>query len=318
MKTVCILGGGGFVGSHLSARLAEKHYAVRVVSRHPERRRGLRVLPSVTVCQADLFNASELNKALKGCDAVINLVGILNESGRNGSGFEQAHVGVPRRIVDACYSNNIKRVLHMSALNADEKQGGSYYLRSKGAGENLLHGAEKLQVSSFRPSLIFGQGDGFFNAVSLQLRLSPCCLPLPCAEARFAPVWVGDVVEVMLRSLEDPDTVGKRYDLCGPRVYTLRALVEYCAAAMGLKRRVIPLPGGVSRILGGIMDYLPLKPFSSDNYRSLQNDSICKEDGFSYFGISPHSLESIAPKYLGSVNPRSVYHGFRRDAGREA
>ena len=217
---ISILGGTGFVGRHLAAALAAEGRRLRIVSRDPERHRGLRVLPGVELLLGDVHDPGTLRQVLEGCDAAINLVGILNERHR-GRDFRAVHVELPRKLVEACREIGIRRVLHMSALHADPARGSSAYLRSKGEGEDLIHLAvgEGLRVTSFRPSVIFGPDDRFVNRFAGLLRRAPGVFPLACPDARFAPVCVGDVVEAFRRCLDARASYGARYELCGPREY---------------------------------------------------------------------------------------------------
>lgn len=316
MSRVCILGGTGFVGQYLVRRLVEEGYQVRALTRHRERHRDLLVLPSLTLVQADIHDAAVLAKQFADCDAVINLVGILNERGKDGSGFHRVHVETPRKIVEACRASGIKRLLHMSALNADARSGRSHYLRSKGEGEDRVHAAEGLLVTSFRPSVVFGPGDSFFNRFAKLLKISPGVFPLACPEARFAPVYVGDVAQAYTQALNQTATFGQRYDLCGPQVYTLKQLVEYTARVTGRKRRVIGLSDALSRLQARVLEWLPGKPFSFDNYQSLQIDSVCQGEFPAVFGITPTPIEAVVPSYLAPHGPRARYRDYRRSAGR--
>lgn len=295
--TICILGGSGFVGHHLCARLTEEGHQLRVITRRREPHRDMLVLPTLELKECNVYDLDALKQAMVGCDVVINLVGTLNEKGHNGSGFRRAHVELPQKVIEACRANNIHRLLHMSALGADADHGRSFYQRTKGEGERLVHDSG-LTVTTFRPSVMFGQHDSFFNRFAKLLKLSPGIFPLACAEAKFAPAFVGDVVEAYTRALSNPATYGKGYELCGPRVYTLRQLVEYTARQLGLKRLIIPLPDWMSRLQANLLEYFPGKPFSRDNYLSMQVDNICSGDFPAEFGIIPHSLESEVPKYL--------------------
>jgi uncharacterized protein YbjT (DUF2867 family) len=318
-KTLTIVGGSGFVGSHLINRLTKENYRVRVLTRQRERHRHLLVIPTLELLEGDPHAPQVLTRHLAGSDAVINLVGILNERGDDGSGFQAAHVELPCKIVEACKTNGIGRLLHMSALNADAREGPSHYLKTKGEGENRVHEAAKegLHVTSFRPSVIFGPGDGLFNRFALLLKIAPFFFPLACPRARFAPIYVGDVVEAFRRSLNDSATHGRRYDLCGPHEYTLIDLVEYTAKQLGLKRRIIPLNDKWSLTQAQLLERFPGKPFSLDNYRSLQVDSICKgENGLAALGITPTSIEATVPGYLGKQSQRARYSLFRRLARR--
>jgi len=310
---ICVLGGTGFVGKHLVNRLAGEGHQVCVITRHRERHRDLLVLPSVEVVQGDIHNDSVLKKYFAGQDVIINLVGILNETGHNGKGFQKAHVQLAQKVVQACEASGVSRVLHMSALNATAKKKISHYLLSKGQAEDLVHIIDTLRVTSIRPSVIFGPGDSFFNRFYQLLRLTPV-MPLACPDARFAPVYVGDVVEAFLYCLHNVSTVGQRYDLCGPKVYSLRQLVEFVAGFYPAKRTIVGLPLILSKLQAYIMEYMPGKPFSCDNFQTLQVDSVCKAPFPEIFGISPRSIEEVVPQYLTRRGQRDHYATYRRQA----
>lgn len=301
MKTrnLCVLGGTGFVGRQLLNQLTPGGHRIKVLTRRRERHRDLRVLPTVELLEADVHDLATLREAFRGCDAVINLVGILNEAGQ---GFAAMHVELPRKIAQACKETGVRRVLQMSALHADAANGSSHYLRTKGAGEDLMHAAaaDGLQVTSFRPSVIFGPRDSFINRFAGLLRLAPYLFPLACPDSRFAPVYVGDVARAFIVALENGATIGNRYDLCGPRVYTLREIVELTARQFGLRRKIVGLNDGLSRLQARLFEFVPDRPFTLDNYRSLQVDSVCRNDsGLLRLGITPISLEAILPRYPG-------------------
>jgi len=314
---ICILGGAGFVGRHLSARLVRDGHRVRVLTRRSAPHRDLLVLPTLELVECNVHDEEALHNALTGCDVVINLIGILNEKRHNGRGFCRAHVELAHKVVVACQDNGITRLLHMSALNADADKGSSYYLRSKGEAENLVHMAKKLNVTSFRPSVIFGPDDSFLNRFAGLLKRIPVIFPLACAEARFAPIYVGDVVECYIRAIDKRTTWGQRYDLCGPRSYTLQQLVSYTARQLGLRRRIIALPGWASWLQAFFMEFIPGKPFSRDNLNSMRTDSICSGDFPSVFGITPRSIESEVPTYLKNGGMRGLYPVFRSRARRD-
>jgi NADH dehydrogenase len=316
ITTICILGGTGFAGHHLIRQLTASGYQLRVLTRRRERHRDLLVLPNLALVEADIHDVRVLTDQFTGCDAVINLVGILNEKGRHGSGFRRAHVELPQKILEACLATGITRLLHMSALNANANQGRSHYLRSKGEGEDLSHSMPGLYVTSFRPSVMFGPGDSFFKRFAALLKFSPLFFPLACPEARFAPVYVDDVVKAFDRSLKEADTFGQRYDLCGPRIYTLKQLIEYTAHIIGVRRKIIGLSDTLSRLQARIFGWLPGKPFSLDNYNSLQTDSICHGEFPALFNIIPTPLEAVVPSYLAPGNQRLRYDDYRRSAGR--
>lgn len=316
VQTVCVLGGSGFVGHALVAQLANSGRKVRVLTRYRERCRELGVQSDVELCQLDSFDKPTLTASFRGCDAVINLVGILNEDGSQR--FTALHAQLPATVAAACVEAEVPRLLQMSALNADAASGASDYLRSKGQGEDAAHAAAEhgVAVTSFRPSVIFGVGDSFFGRFATLLKLAPV-LPLACPNARFQPVYVEDVAAAFVAALDDPRSFGQRLDLGGPRTYTLKELVEYIAGVMGLKRLVIGLPDGLSRLQAALFEKLPGKPFTMDNYRSLQVDSVVSgSDGFALFGITPYSVEAIVPRAMKGRTARRDYDGFRYLAGR--
>lgn len=318
MKTgiVCLIGGSGFVGRHLAARLSSDGWQIRIPTRHPERQRDLGLLPGVQVSAADVYDPRRLRELCRDCTAVINLVGILNERGHDGRGFHHAHVELTEKILGACREESVPRLLHMSALNADARETRSHYLRTKGIAEDLAHAAATpdLLVTSLQPSVIFGPGDSFFNRFGALLKILPVAFPLACPEAQFAPVFVGDVAAAFIKALGTPATAGQRYALCGPKRYSLRQLVEYTAVTLGLRRRIIGLSPSLSSLQSRLFEYLPGKPFSRDNYWSLQKPSLCTAPFPAIFGITPSSIEAIVPGYLAHRTDRSRYDGYRKMA----
>ncbi|MCW9004601.1 MAG: complex I NDUFA9 subunit family protein, partial [Gammaproteobacteria bacterium] len=211
IKQICILGGSGFVGTYIASRLAADGYQVKILTRNRERCKHLLVLPGLKIVTTDIQQQEHLETHFKDVDAVINLIGILNEKGHQGKGFRAVHLELPRKILNACQQTKVQRILHMSALNADASSSPSHYLRSKGEGENHLHAfAGKIQVTSFRPSVIFGPGDSFLNRFAQILKTTPVFLPLACPDSRFSPVYVGDVASSFINALTDKTTYGKK------------------------------------------------------------------------------------------------------------
>ncbi|MCB1776013.1 MAG: complex I NDUFA9 subunit family protein [Candidatus Competibacteraceae bacterium] len=289
-KKICVFGGSGFVGRHLAARLVNRGYKLRAPTRHPQRHRELELLPGLELVSGDIHDPQSLQEQLAGCDAVINLVGILHEY--SGQSFRKVHVELPAKIIDACRATGIKRLLHMSALHADAAKGPSQYLFTKGEGEQQVLAASDLAVTVLKPSIIFGPDDNFYNQFAGMLKLSPV-LPLACPNSRFAPVYVDDVARAFETALENDATIGQSYELCGPRVYTLKEIVEDIARMLGKKRRVIGLSDSLAQLQAKIFGMLPVKIFTMDNYLSLQVDSVCSCNGLEALGITPHSVEGI-------------------------
>ncbi len=321
-ENILVIGGGGFIGRQLVAALAAEGLRVTVPTRRAERAKPLILLPSVTVVQARVRERDDLARFVRGHDAVINLVGVLHsrrgrrdERGPNdyGPDFAQAHVELPQAIVAACRAAGVRRLLHMSALGA-APDAPSEYLRSKGIGEQVALAAEDLDVTVFRPSVVFGPEDGFLNLFARLSRFFPV-LPVACPEARFQPVYVGDVARAFVAALGRGDARGASYDLCGPRRYSLRELVRCVCAITGRRRLVLGLPDALARAQAAMFELLPGTPLlSRDNLRSMSVPSVC--DATFPFGIEPQTLEALAPLWLappGSLDRRAM---LRERAGR--
>ena len=316
-QRVCILGGSGFVGRHLANRLHDHHIHARVPTRRRERAKQILVVPGLELMQADIFDPASLDRLFGEVDAVINLVGILNEKGFDGSGFHRAHVELTDKVLDACRRTGVQRLLHMSALGADADNGPSYYQRTKGEAERrVLAAGDDLAVTVFRPSVVFGPEDKFFNQFATLLKLSPGVFPLPTPKARFAPVYVGDVADAFIRTLHDHRTHGQAYDLCGPETATLEELVRYTARQAGLRRAVWPSSDGLSRLQARVLQRVPGKPYSMDNYLSATVDNVCECNHLPQLGIHPTAMDAIVPGYLANKTERARYNQFRQTARR--
>jgi uncharacterized protein YbjT (DUF2867 family) len=320
-SNVVVLGGSGFIGRHLVAALAAEAVKVLVPTRRRERAKHLILLPTVDVVDADILAPGVLERLVRGRDAVINLVGVLHsrrgrrdERGPNdyGPAFARVHVELPQAIVAACRSQGVKRLVHISALGVSPLAP-SEYLRSKAIGEQAVMAADDLDVTVFRPSVVFGPEDSFLNRFAMFARLMPV-IAVPCPEARFQPVYVGDVARALLRSLDDPQTHGMAYELCGPREYKLKELVALVCAMTGRRRAIVGLSDRLSYLQAGIMEKLPGKLMTRDNYRSMQMPNFCS--GSFPFGIQPQAVEATASAYLAPSGPRERYPQLRWRARR--
>jgi uncharacterized protein YbjT (DUF2867 family) len=308
---VVVLGGSGFVGRHVVAGLVAAGHAVTVPTRRREAAKHLIVLPTVDVVETDINEPTRLTEILRGATAVINLVGILHPS--NGQTFVRAHVELVRNLIAACRDNGVSRLLHVSALGADAAAP-SEYLRSKAEGEALVRDSG-LEWTVFRPSVIFGPGDSFLTLFARLSRLLPV-VPLAAADARFQPVYVNDVAHCVIQAVDDELTHRAAFDLCGPRVYTLRELVRYVGEVTGAVRPILPLPAGLARLQAAVLEHLPGKLLTRDNLLSMQKDNVCDRPFPAVFGITPTALEAVAPEYLAPSAMRSGFDRYRHTGGR--
>ena len=305
-QTVAVIGGTGFIGRSLIPLLLDEGYAVRVATRKRVQARAIQMLP-ISITECDVHAPGQLSAFLDGADVVINLVGVLQDKRAMpyGPGFARAHVELPEKICTAMRALGIRRFLHVSALHADSN-GPSMYLRSKGDGEQRINAAVTasqsesvpLRVTMFRPSVIFGPGDQFLNTFAQVLKIAPF-MPLACPTARFQPIYVEDVARALVNAIElDSNTVPRVYDLGGPRVYTLEALVRFTGEASGHRRPIIGLPDWAGRLQGAVFEHLPNPPITRDNIDSMRQDSVLSGPLDPLLRLTPASLETVAGAYL--------------------
>ena len=307
-RNMLLLGGSGFIGKQLAFALANRGWLVSVPCRRPHRHRELLVHPNIRLFEANIIDPAELKSLCQGQQAVINLVGILNE--RRKGDFRRYHVDFIKAVVEACSVSGIKRLLHVSALGADQATGSSLYLRTKGEGENLLHtfGQRGLNVTSFQPSVVFGKDDDFINRFAGILSWYVGYFPLACADSKLAPVYVGDLVAKIVNSIDNRESFGRRFTACGPEVFTLRQILELIITTLRLPVRVMSLGKGMSRLQALVLQNLPGKLFTMDNYRSLQTDNIC-QDG----DLCDTSLRRYVDDLPAMFGNKRDYDRFRKD-----
>lgn len=320
---VLVIGGTGFIGGHLAARLSglagggspplEQGTLVEpridperiiLTTRSVSHSGELLELPRVEVMVLDLADESELDRAIGtlGRDGiVVNLTGVLHGDRGDpyGKAFAQAHVELPRRLIAAMQRTGARRLLHMSALGADSS-GPSMYLRSKGDGERLVR-ESGLDWTVFRPSVVFGPDDHFLNLFASLQRRAPV-VPLACAHARFQPVYVLDVAQAMINAMASPATIGHAYELGGPRSYTLEELVRLAGEASGHPRPVLPLPDALARVQAAVLEHMPGGPLMSrDNLDSMSLDNVLTGPIAPELQVQPTSLEAVVGDVLGRV-----------------
>ena len=317
LRKFLILGGTGFVGRSICEKLVERSGGadgrLRIATRRFPRARHLQLLPTVEIACGDMHDEAVLARMLRDTDAVINLTGILHGSEAE---FERVHVRLPARLGAACKAAGVRRIVHISALGA-APDAPSRYQRSKARGEEALKAAG-LDLTILRPSVIFGERDRFLNLFATLQSIFPV-MPLASAAARFQPVWVDDVASAVVRSLDDPTTIGTTIECCGPRIYSLEELVRAAGEWSGARRPVLPLPAAIGRLQALFMELLPGKPLMSrDNIDSMRVANVAsgKLPGLERLGIEPSPLEAIAPRYLGHVSGEKRLEAWRARARR--
>lgn len=320
-KLVTVFGGSGFVGNHLVQLLARKGYRIRVAVRRPDLAGEVRMFGGVgqiVPVQANLRNEASVQRAAAGSDIVINLVGIGHQSGKQS--FEAVHVEGAAAVARAAKAAGASALVHMSALGVEQAAEVSAYAASKLAGEKAVLEAYPNAVI-VRPSLMFGQGDGFFNLMGTLARMLPV-MPLISGKTQFQPVFVGDVAEAIALAAEGAVKGGRVYELGGPDVESHKVLMQRILREAGRNRPLIPIPSGLMKVLAGVLGILPFKPLiTADQVELLGVDNIVSEAArkdkrtLAGFGITPTSMDEILPTYMW----RFRRHGqFDREGGTPA
>ena len=297
--TAVVFGGSGFIGRHLVRRLGRSGAVVRVPSRHPTLINYLRTAGSVGQIVPELagtFDEDELTATIQGADVVINLVGILAESGRNS--FGRTHTDLAGRIARVAAASGVKRLIQVSALGVDAATT-SVYARSKLAGEEAVRDAFP-SATIIRPSIVFGPEDGFFNRFAAMTMISPALPLIGGGHTKFQPVYVGDVADGIMAAINLPEAAGKTYELGGPGVYSFKALMEMMLAEIGISRFLVPLPWGLARFQAAIAEWIPGKPLTRDQVQLLKYDNVLsgRHPGLADLGVRSSAVELILPTYL--------------------
>jgi uncharacterized protein YbjT (DUF2867 family) len=300
---VTVFGGSGFVGRHVVRALAKQGWRVRVAVRRPDLAGHLQPMGGVgqiMPVQANLRYPDSVMRAVQGADAVVNLVGILFESGRQR--FDKVQAEGPRAIAMAAARAGITNLVHVSAIGADERSPAAY-ARSKAAGEAaVLEQAPSAII--LRPSIIFGPEDNFFNQFAALARFLPALPLIGGGETKFQPVFVGDVAEAVALALAGKARPGTVYELGGPDVKSFRQILSYILKETGRNRALIPIPFPIAELQGKILGLLPKPLLTHDQVLMLKSDNVVSEaasaDGRTLegLGITPGSVESIVPSYL--------------------
>lgn len=311
-KLVTVFGGSGFVGRHIVKRLAHKGYLVRVAVRDPESALYLKPMGrvgQVTPVQASLRQPETVKAAVDGADIVINLVGILYETGKQK--FDKIHRIGAETVAKAAKEAGVETLVHMSALGAD-KDSKSKYARSKAFGEEAVREAFP-EASIIRPSVIFGPHDDFFNKFGAMAKVSPALPLIGGGQTKFQPVYVGDVADAFMKCVEDKDCAGKTYELAGPSVYTFEELMELVLYEIDAHRGLIPLPFPFATLLASVLELLPVPPLTRDQVTLLKKDNVLSNTlpGLEALGIEPTAAEVILPTYMGMYRKGGQFNPLR-------
>jgi NADH dehydrogenase len=306
---VTVFGGSGFIGRYVVQRLARAGWQVRVAVRRPNEALFLKTsgdVGQVTPVAANIRDDRSVAAAVAGADAVINLVGILYASGKQS--FDAVQAKGAARIAAAAKAAGATRFVQISAIGADPSSD-SAYARSKAEGEQAVKLAFA-DATILRPSIVFGPEDDFFNRFARMAMMSPVLPLIGGGHTKFQPVYVADVADAVARALEDEGTMGKTYELGGPRSYTFRALMEMLLKEIGRCRLLVPLPFALATLKASFLQLLPIKLLTVDQVRLLKRDNVVSANalGFKDLGITPTALEAILPSYLDQYRPLGYYN----------
>lgn len=308
---VTVFGGSGFIGRHVVRALARRGYRVRAAVRKPNL--ALHLLPlgnvgQIQPVQANLRIRWSVDRAVQGADYVINLVGIMHESGRQT--FNAVQDFGARAVAEAARAQGAK-LIHLSAIGADA-QSNVAYARTKALGEKAVR--ETLEDAIiFRPSVVFGPEDAFFNRFAAMARMSPVLPLIGGGETKFQPVYVDDVAEAIARAVDGAVAGGRVYELGGPQVANFRELLEEVLTVVGRKRLLAPVPWWMAKIQGSLLGLLPNPPLTSAQVELLKSDNVVSQAAIDEgrtlegLGVTPQALDAILPSYLWQFRPAGQY-----------
>lgn len=311
-KQACVFGGTGFIGRQIVRVLARAGYTVKVASRFPEKAFFLKTAGNVgqivpVLCKPG--DEASIRTAVRGCDVVVNCVGILFQKGK--STFTRIHTELPRSIAKACAAEKVERFVHLSALGCEDSE--SKYGKSKLNGELAVH-ENFPKATILRPSVVFGPEDEFFNMFG---RLSTVLPVLPLVgggKTKFQPVYVGDVADAVMKAIASSESEGQVYELGGPDILTFRQIYERLFAQTGRKCMLVSLPWGVAKLQGCVMGILPKPPLTADQVESLKTDNVVSVDAktLADLGVMPTGLDLILPTYLDRFRPGGRFGDKKR------
>ena len=299
---VTVFGGSGFIGAQAVRQLAKAGWRIRVAVRNPAAAYAMRLhgdVGQIDIVQANIRNEPSVRRALADATAAVNLVAVMNESGRQG--FQALHVMGARNVAAAAKAEGVARMVQVSALGADPASP-SKYARSKAQGEAAVREVCPDAVI-VRPSIVFGPEDNFFNRFAAMAQLSPALPLIGGGHTRFQPVFVGDVGKALAKAVASDEAAGQTYELGGPAIFSFRQLMELMLAEIGKRRILLPLPWPVAGMIGAAGDLarmLITPPITSDQVRLLKADNVVSGayPGLAELGITPTTLEAVLPSYL--------------------
>lgn len=304
-RLATVFGGSGFIGRYVVTNLARDGWSVRVAVRRPDEALFLKTagtVGQVTPLATNVRDRGSVARAVAGADAVVNLIGILHESGRQT--FQAVQAEGARTVAEEATRAGVSHLVHVSAIGADANSNSSY-ARTKAEGEAAVRQAFP-KATIMRPSIVFGPEDGFFNRFAKMAQLSPALPLIGGGKTRFQPVYVGDVAEAVVKAIETPAAAGQTYELAGPKIYSFAELMRLMLAEIGRKRALVPLPFPIASLMGAVMQCLPMPQLTLDQVRLLKRDNVPSADsaGLSDLGITPTSVETIIPTYLDRYRAR--------------
>ncbi len=304
MATVVVFGGGGFLGRRLVDRLTAEGMTVRVAVRHPDPARiELRSMgfERVTVVPADVRDQASVAAAIAGADAVVNAVSAYIEKG--GVTFEAVHVRGAENVAREAAAAGVARLVLVSGIGADPDSS-SPYIRARGRGEVIVRQAFP-GATIVRPGAMFGPGDALFGTLAALARLLPALPLIGGGSTRLQPIFVEDVAEAISSILSDPGTVGRTYELAGPKVYTLHELVNMTLQLMGKRRLLVPIPFAVAEVQARLFEFLPNPPLTTGQVDLLKTDNVVSGalPNVQELGIQPKTVEEVIPTYIGPRAP---------------
>ena len=308
-----VFGGTGFIGRYVIERLADRGARLLVISRSPNTHgrhlQPLGAVDQIVVQSADLSSETALRRAVADAAGVVNLIGILYETGRQQ--FAEVQGALPGRIAAAARAEGVPRLVHVSAIGADPASA-SAYARSKAEGERRVREAFP-DATILRPSIVIGPEDGFFNRFATLARMLPALPLIGGGQTRFQPVYVGDVARAVVAALQRDGCQGATYELGGPRVYTFAELMRYMLQVLGRRRLLLNVPFGIATLQARLLELLPEPLLTRDQVELLKQDNVVAPGmpGLEALGINPTPIELIVPQYLARYRAAPARAGER-------